>query len=192
MSKKSVVKKYAQGRENILIEAYIEHGPSKLQQEIDISPKHWLVVFDYLVFEHNLLYKCIISNTQFFVDEYVRHGSSHIREMLNIVNKKYDLIWNFLFDFIAISNDGLYYHVLHHRDRYMLALKARGSDFVRKVLGVWKPKYEENWSKVLDILLNAVCESIFSEQTFEHGLNSFCRLMNGVREHRPIFKSGII
>lgn len=180
------------GREDILIETYIKDGPSQLRKELGLPEQEWHEVFDYLVFEHALLYKCVACNAEFFVDLYVKFGSAHVRDVFDIVDSKYDVVWEFLFDFIAIANEGLYYHVLEHRDRYMTAMKARGSDFVRKVLGVWKDKYNENWGRVLDFLLHAVCDAMFSEQTFEHSLRAFSRMINGIREHRPIFKSGIV
>ncbi len=190
--KKSLIGHLVKGKENLLIERYISDGPNKLKKSLKMSDKDWSIIFDYLVFEENLLYKCIVANTDFFTDIYVKFGSAHVREVLNIQEMKYDVIWEMLFDFIAISNESLYFHVLEHRDRYMTALKARGTDFVRKVLGVWKPKYEENWAKVLDFLLNAVCDAIFSEQTFEHGLKAFSLIMNGTREHRPVYRHGIL
>ena len=192
LDKNLLVERYARGRENVLVGQYIEEGPLEIQEDLGLSDEQWEVIFDYLVFEHNLIYKCIIQNSDFFVEEFVRGGAAQVREMLCIEDDKYDMVWNILFDFIAIANEGLYYHVLQHRDRYMVAFKSRGSDFVRKVLGVWNDKYEENWSQILDILLNAVCDSLFSEQTFDHGLRSFSMIMNKTREHRPIFKLGII
>lgn len=191
-NKQLVIERFLKGKESLFVDKYIADGPSKLQKSLKISDKEWQVVFDYLVFEENLLYKCIIANKDFFTDIYIKFGSAHVREVLDIQEMKYDVIWEMLFDFIAIANENLYFHVLEHRDRYMTALKARGTDFVRKVLGIWKPKYEENWAKVLNFLLHAVCDAIFSEQTFDHGLRAFSLIMNGMREHRPVYKHGIL
>ncbi len=190
--KKLLVERYVKGREDRLVDSYIQDGPAKVKKELGVSDEEWTAIFDYMVFVENLLYKTIITNMEFFLNEYIKFGSVHVREVLEITEPKYDVVWDVLFDFIAISHEGLYYHVLEHRDRYMTAMKARGTDFVRKVLGIGKDKYAENWERVLDFLLHAVCEAIFSEQTFEHSLKAFSRIMNGVREHRPIFKSGIL
>ncbi len=187
-----LIERYVKGKSDDLIDRYVQDGATVLSEELGLSEVEWQVVFDYLVFERNLLYKCVIRNRDFFVSEYIKYGISHIREVLNVVNEKYDTIFSTVFDFIVISNDALYLHVMENRERYATALKARGSDFVRKVLGVWHEKYTENWQKVLDLLLHAVCDSIFSETTFDHGLTAFSRIFNNVREHRPIYKSGII
>ncbi|MBT4917140.1 hypothetical protein HN709_01655 [Candidatus Peregrinibacteria bacterium] len=187
-----LIERYAKGKEDDLIDRFVCDGPSEIMEELGLSEEAWRVVFDYLVFEKNLLHKCVTRNGDFFVEEYVKYGISHIREILDIVNEKYDIAFESVFDFIVISNDALYLHVMEHRGRYTTALKARGADFVRKVLGVWRGKYSENWQKVLDLLLHAVCDAIFSETTYEHGLVAFSRIFNDVREHRPIYKSGIL
>ncbi len=189
--KNLLLERYAFGRESVLIDKYIANGPSSLQDEFGLSDMEWQVIFDYLVFEHNLLFKTVGANTEFFVDMYVKQGMSHLRDVLDVSEAKYDLICEVVFDLIAISNEGLYYHVLENRDRYMLAFKARGGDFVRNILGISKSKYDENWAKILDILLHAVCDSLFSGQTLDHGLRAFSYLMNGMRVHRPLAKSEI-
>lgn len=186
------VERYAIGRENKLIAAYILDGPKALRSKLEVGESEWQAIFDYLVFQSNLVYKSVITNKDVFLDEYIRNGTSHVREMLGILDEKYDDAWEVVFDFLAISNEGLYYHVLHHRTRYVQVMRKRGSDFIRKVLGVIGYKYEENWGKVLDYLLNAVCDDLFTERTYEHGLKAFSLLVNGMREHRPIFKSGIL
>ncbi|MEK7085496.1 MAG: hypothetical protein AAB953_00585 [Patescibacteria group bacterium] len=186
-----LLERYARGKESNLIERYIKDGQTALREEFGLSEEEWTVIFDYLIFDHNLLYKAVMQASDFFVENYVKHGMTHVREILNINDTKYDVIWEVVFDFLAISNEGLYYHVLEHRDRYMIAFKARGGDFVRKVLGIWKEKYEEHWAKILDLLLYSICNEFISDQNFEHGLRAFSYLMNGMRENRPVEKSEI-
>jgi hypothetical protein len=190
--KKLVIDQYVKGNADELIYKYILNGPTVLKELMKIKEEEWRVVFDYLVFEKNLLYKCVADNRDFFIEKYIKFGTSHVRDVLDILDEKYDSIWEVLFDFIAISNDGLYYHVLEHRNRYISALKTRGADFVRKVLGISSSKYAESWGMVLDFLLHSVCDDIFSEQTFEHSLKAFSMITNGAREYRPICKSGLI
>ncbi len=190
--KQSVINRLLKGKETSFVEKYIADGPTKVKEGIGASDEEWSVIFDYMVFEENLLYKAVTINIDFFLDIYVKHGSAHVKEVLDITHMKYDIIWEILFDYIAVSHDGLYFHVMEHRDKYTTAMKARGGDFVRKVLGVWKPKYEGSWAKVLDFLLHAVCDAIFSEQTYENSIKAFSLIMNGVREHRPIYKHGLL
>jgi hypothetical protein len=184
-----LIERYVRGREAKLIDRYITDGPTALKEELGLSDEQWKVIFDYLVFEQNLLYKTVVQAKDFFLDNYVNHGMAHVREIMDVVDDAYNLPLEIVFDFLAISNDGLYYHVLQNRDRYMIAFRARGGDFVRKVLGVWKEKYEENWAKILDLLLHSVCNDIFDERNFDSGLKAFSAMMNVSRVHRPIEKS---
>lgn len=190
--KNLLLERHVYGRENSLIESYISIGPSEMKEEIGLSDKEWRSIFDYLVFENNLLHKVINENLEFFLDNYIKYGASHVRDIFDINEDRYDMIWSISFDFIAIAHEGLLYHVMQHRDRYVNTLKVRGSDFVRKVLGIWGEKYDEHWGKVLDLLLNATCEDMCAERNFEHGLQAFSYHMNGHRIHRPLVKSDIL
>jgi len=189
--KNMLIERYARGRESLLIERYIKDGPADLSEQLGITPKEWKALFDHLVFEYNLLYKTVISSADFFSESYIKYGMAHIRDILDINDEAYDISCEQVFDFLAMTNDGVYYHVLEHRDRYLMAFKARGGDFVRKVLGLWKKKYDGQWEKILDFLLNSCCEALFSGQTLEHGLRSFLWLINAQREHRAVEKSEI-
>jgi hypothetical protein len=187
-SKISLIESRVKGKEDALIEAYIMAGPTATKVSMGVSAAEWEVVFDYLVFEHNMLYKAVTDSGDFFIDAFVKFGMSHVREILDAKDAKYDSVIEQIFDFIAISNDALYAHVLQHRSKYMTAFRARGGDFTRKVLGIWKEKYDENWERILNVLLNACCDAIFTQNTFEHGLKAFSMIVNGEREHRPLVK----
>ncbi|MBL4694787.1 hypothetical protein JKY72_05460 [Candidatus Gracilibacteria bacterium] len=183
---------HVMGKEAQLVEKIIVDGPSSVKAELALNDEQWIVVFDHLVFDQNLLYKVVNHSMDFFKEKYIKHGMTHVREVLDVVDEKYDVVVELIFDQIAIVNDGLKFHVLEHRDRYVMAFRSRGGEFIKKVLGLHKEKYEESWAEVLDVLLHAVCDSMFSEQTYEHGLRAFSLLMNGMRDHRRIWDSGII
>lgn len=187
-TKKLIVDSYARGKEDQLVQAFIVAGPTAVKKTLGIRNAKWQVIFDYLVFEHGLLEKCVAQNASFFVDLYVKFGMKHIRAIFEVEAKKYDMPMGAVFDLIAVKNEGLYLHVLQKRNRYLLAFKARGGSFLRTILGILDKKYDQVWEMVLDILLNAVCDGLFSERTLEHGLQNFAMMMNGVREHRALVK----
>ena len=187
-SRAQFIREYVCGQETELIESYLENGPISTREMFAFTEGQWELVFDYLVFTHNLLFKCIVRNADFFVQQYVEHGMAHLRDMFGVCDMKYDEIWRVVFDFVAIANDGIYMHVLHHRDRYTLAMKARDKAFVRKVLGLWGEQYDESWARILDVLLNSAADAIFSETTYERGLERFSHIINGSRKHRAIVK----
>ncbi|MDD3862005.1 MAG: hypothetical protein PHP74_03925 [Candidatus Gracilibacteria bacterium] len=185
-AKKQLVELYAKGREDDLVEVYIVAGPNELRKTMGLNKSQWKVIMDYLVFEHDLLYKCVSSSIYFFVEMYAKYGMGYVREVLEIEDFKYDSVAEDLFKLIAVSNKGLYLHVLQNRNKYVIALKARGTDFLRRILGISDEKYNKSWEEVLNILLNAVCDAIFTNRTFDRGLENFAMIMNENREHRVI------
>ncbi len=180
----TIIAKYASGKEDELVDAYIQQGPALLQVKLCLTDEEWGFVFDHLVFQHNLLYKTVVHSADFFVNEYTNYGISHVRELLSIDEEKYDVIWEALFDFIAIANDSVYYHFLQNREKYVHAFKVRGGDHLKRALGLFKAKYSYYWEKILNSLHTGFCEDTFKEFDFDHSLDGFIKLINAMREHR--------
>ncbi|MEK7672983.1 MAG: hypothetical protein AAB373_03790 [Patescibacteria group bacterium] len=183
-----LIERFARGKESQLIEKYIQDGPTAVQDELELTDTEWQVIFDYLVFEHNLLYKCVSHSSEFFHDCYVKFGVAHVRSIIEVEDKKYDKIFEVIFDYLAISLEGLNYHVMQNREKYVMAFKVRGGDYIRTVLALSKEKYQDQWMQILDVLLKLVCDDMFTEQNCEHSLNAFVHLFNINREHRIITK----
>lgn len=181
-----LLESFARGRESVLTEKYLADGPTAVREQLGLDEAQWQVVFDYLVFQHGLLLKVVSRNAEFFVENYVKNGLAHVREILDIEDEKYDLAFEAVFDFLAISKEGLRFHVLHYRERYMAVFHERGAEFLRKVLYIWNEKYEESWAEVLELLLNGVCERMFEEKNAENSLRAFSCLMNGRRISRKL------
>jgi len=192
IDKNLIILTYAEGKESELIASYIDKGPTELQHELGLDDRQWQVVFNYLIFQHNLLFKCVVANTEFFTQDYIKYGASHIRQVLDVTDELYDKMWQLAFDLIAISHEALLSHVVEHRDRYMEALWEHGSDFVRKVLGIFEDRYEDHWVKVLDFLLHSTCDDMFSSRNYDYSLKAFSQIYNGTRVHRRITPSGIL
>lgn len=186
LEKNMLLESFARGRESVLTEKYLADGPTAVREQLGLDEAQWQVVFDYLVFQHGLLLKVVSRNAEFFVENYVKNGLAHVREILDIEDEKYDLAFEAVFDFLAISKEGLRFHVLHYRERYMAVFHERGAEFLRKVLYIWNEKYEESWAEVLELLLNGVCERMFEEKNAENSLRAFSCLMNGRRISRKL------
>lgn len=184
--KNVLVESFARGREGSLLESYLKDGPESLREKMGLTLEQWTVIFDHLVFQHNLLFKAVSRNSEFFLDNYVKHGLTHVREMLMVTEIKYDLVFEAVFDYLAIASEGLRFHVLHYRERYLQVFNERGGDFLRKVLYIWNEKYEESWAEVLELLLNGVCEEMFNERNFDESLKAFTYLMSGKRVSRKL------
>ena len=87
--KNLLIERYARAREKELIDSYVLDGPTELRNKLGINTIQWEVIFDYLVFNYNLLTKCINRNGDFFLNAYIKYGMGHIRDLLNISSYKY-------------------------------------------------------------------------------------------------------
>jgi len=192
LEKVQILEAYVKGNEDFLINKFIQDGPSQIKLELNLKDSEWLVIFDCLVFEHNLLYKTVLKNTEFFVDAYVKYGMDHARSILDVSDNKYDLVWEVVFDYIVGACDALYLHVLEKRDYCFEILENKGGQALRNSLGISKGKYDVLWEKVLTVLLNVYCENATSEQNFSSGLKAFSLLMNESRVQRPINEFGLL
>ncbi len=190
--KNLLLERYARGRESSLTNDYILIGPAQICEKLGLTENEWKVIFDYLVFQHGLLYKCVLKSNDFFLEAYIKHGAGHIRDILDVKSVKYELVWESVFDYLAVAQEGLTYHVLQHRDRYVNEFQARGGTFIRKNLGIWNEKYDKQWEQIVELLLHAACEEFFSDQDFEHSLRSFSHIVNAGRTHRPVWQMELI
>ncbi|MFA5948158.1 MAG: hypothetical protein WC806_04255 [Candidatus Gracilibacteria bacterium] len=184
--KNLILIRYAYGKEDFLIEKYIKDGPEALKDHLGTDDESFSVIFDHLVFEHNLLYKAVLKAEDFFVDEYVKYGISHVRNILDIEDSKYNLIFESCKDFILICHDGLYLHVLNNRDKYLLALKARGENFLRVLLNIHHKRYDGIFKIVFDVLNNSCADGMLNMVGFERGISIFNNIFNKGRECRPL------
>ena len=190
--KNLLIERYVRSREKNLINSYIADGPTELRNRLGLNEQQWEIVFDYLVFNFDLLIKCINGNGDFFLNTYVKYGMDHVRDLLNISSDKYDHISQKLFHIIAIEQDGLYYHVLENRTKYHCVFRSRGSEFLRTKLLINTGVHDDYWRKILSLFLSDYCNDLLTEKKLEQSLYAFTQVMNGLRVHRPIEKSEII
>ncbi len=184
--KNLVLERYVRGKEKALVKRYIDDGPTKMKAEMCVSAEEWEVIFDYLVFNEALLYQSVINSSEFFVEQYVKYGMAQINDIFEVNDDKYKGVLEVVFDYIAIEKEGLYYHVLEHREVYYRSLRKHGGTFFRRILGIDKKKYDEQWKKVLNILLKASVSNVFSVRSFDENLGAFGKIYNEMREHRRI------
>lgn len=174
------------GSESAVIELYIASGDKEVMKKYAWSPAEWRVVFEYLITEHNLLYKRVLSDFDYFVDEYVKNGFSKIRRVLDVFDAKFDPYIEVVFDFIAIANGSLYFHVLKHKARYAQALQIHGEDFIRKILRLSKERYNTQFIQVLALLSRESDGVEYANFDFEDGMDDFGALVSSYRIHKGL------
>lgn len=184
--KNLILEKYAFGSESELIDLYIAEGPSEVRRIRRISAPEWTFVFDYLVFEHDLLMKAVKASQDFFLDVYVKYGVDHVRSILDVRNSKYDVAFEAVFDYLAIAHDSLYRHLLENKEKYCRELKEKGMEYLKKTLGVVKPKYSAQWEVILNVMLFAYCENASIERNMEEGMKIFAKIYNAGRGRKGL------
>jgi hypothetical protein len=157
-----------------------------LKSNLDANAKEWEIIFDYLVFKENLLFKCVANNLDFFADQYVEHGNEYVRGLLSVTEQKYDNIWQPVFDFVSIAHENLRNHILHNRVDYLERLDSCDIDELRGELNIDHARYDGYWKEVLEILLSSMCERMVNHRDLEQGITAFTRLYNENRTQRKI------
>ncbi len=173
--------------DNKLVSNYLEHGPDGVRNMLGItSDRLWEVVFDYLVFEKEVVKHCARNNSPYIHALFAEHGPCAIRSAFQLTGEKYEDVWEYVMDYIGISRGALYEYVTEKSSLYRKQIYSGECLSLRKDLLIEKDKYEHVWGEVLDLLLNAVSTHAFTHSAFEHGLNLFSTLYNRGRKQRSL------
>ncbi len=178
------------GEEDYMVALFLQGGPEALREHYQFSEVDLVAVFDYLVFEYDLLLRCVEANEDFFLNLYIEQGLTRVRDVLGVLDDKYNDFFEEVFDYLAIEKKGIYQHVLNFQGRYAEAVKKHGSDFVKKILRIDSEKYHDQWAEVLELLLSIVCKNMIEESQLDRGLEKFTEMFNRQRLHRKPFGSG--
>ena len=182
----SVLHKY----DDKLIHNYLEHGPDGLRKKLDVeSDRLWEVIFDYLVFEKEVVKHCARNNSAYIHNLFVEHGPANIKKAFNLTDKKYEDIWEYLLDYVGVSRGALYEYVTENSSKYREKIYSGQCLSIRDELCIEKDKYEYVWGEILDVLLNVVSTDAFTHSAFEHGIELFSKLYNQGRVQRSLRSS---
>ena len=170
-----------------LVSHYLEHGPDGLRNILGITSEGlWDVVFDYLVFEKEVVKYCTRNNSPYIHSLFAEHGPRAIRSAFQLNGEKYEDVWEYVMDYIGVSRGALYEYVTEKSSLYREQICRGECLSLRKNLAIEKDKYEHVWGEVLDLLLNAVSTHAFTHSAFEHGLHLFSTLYNRGRKQRSL------
>lgn len=176
--------------EDKLINRYLEYGPDELRKKLNVeSDGLWEVIFDYLVFEKEVVKHCVRNSSAYIHNLFVEKGPVLMRKAFSLENEKYDDIWEYVMDYIGVSRGALYEYVTENAAKYRDKISSGKCMSLRDELCVKKNKYERVWGEILDILLHAVSTEAFTHSAFEHGLGLFSKLYNQGRIQRSLNSS---
>lgn len=162
---REVVHHELQGYEEKLMMLFIQQGPQALRSQLKVSSDFvWGVVFDHLVFDLDVLKRCVDMFFPFFKDYVLKHGPVALREVFGIQDAAYDPVFEKLMDDMVIARGLLFEHIHRHTADYLLALEKGYSEGIRRQLGMMNAKYDPLWKEVVDFLLDAYTREKLKEK----------------------------
>jgi len=175
------------GYEREIMAIFIQEGPDALRYKLRIKrDEDWNRIFDYLVFQKDLLKVCVLQFIDFFKKLVEEKGPLAMRSVLGIQSRMYDSVFEGLFDLVAVSHGALFQHVETQKRQLFDQIKAGKGSELRENLGLSKQKYDNLWEEIVKSLLNDFGVQLVDERIMEQGLSSFARLFNMLRDHRPL------
>lgn len=176
----TLVRGQLRGHEERLMTLFIQQGPQALRDMLKVPNDFvWTVVFDHLVFNLDVLKRCVDMFFPFFKDYVLKNGPVALRDVFGIRDSRYDSVFEKIFDDLVIARGLLFEHVHAHTREYLEALtQGRGSD-IRAQLGLQTSKYDPLWKEVLDFLLDAFTREKLKDQQKEQ-TKSFLSLLQSL------------
>lgn len=189
-SQKNRIYKLLKNYNDKLVDNYINEGPSELRKKLKIeSDDVWEIVFDYLVFEKDIVKICVKKNITYIHDIFAEKGPEFLRSSFQIESVKYEDVWEYIMDYIGISRGALYEYVANNLSDLKGLIYYGKSSKIRENLCIDKYKYNRVWEEVLDMLLESVSTDAYTYSMYEQGLRMFTRMYHSGRKHRSLKKS---
>lgn len=190
-TKLSTLRQELDAREVQLMETFIQEGPESLRQKLGISSDAvWMQIFDRLIFQKGVVKHCVLKFLPYFKHLVSEHGPAVLRSVFSIEDGKYDQVFENVFDFVAVGHNALYDHVYQNRHDYAQLIRKGNAKDLRSKLCVEAKRYDGLWQELLEILMKATCEELYSESVYDRGLTAFSMIMNQTRTQRSLRSYG--
>lgn len=176
-----------QGREEQCMIIFVEKGPEELKKMLRLTrDTDWKIVFDYLVFQKDLLKICVRQFMDFFRELVADQGPHALRKILGIEDKAYDGVFEYIFDLVAISSGALFDFVARHRKDFLSQIHQNKGQNIRNTLGIHKKKYDAIWQQIVELLYDEFQRENIDQRILGQGIASFDLMMNILRKHRSL------
>ncbi len=177
---KALIQGALEGHEDRLMTLFIQQGPQALRQNLGAKSDYiWTIVFDYLVFNHDVLKRCVQMFLPFFKDFVKKNGPVALRGIFGIESSIYDSVFEKMLDDLVIAEGLLLEHVYANIDQYVTLIRAGKGSEIRSMLGLVDQKYDRLWKDVLDFLLDGLLrENMKSKQ--KEQTQSFLNLLQSL------------
>jgi len=153
---KALVEVELNGHEERLLTLFIQQGPEALRSQLKVPNDFvWTIVFDHLVFNLDVLKRCVDMFFPFFKDYVIKNGPTALKEVFGIRDARYNSVFEKLLDDMVIARGLLFEHLYAHTREYLEALEQGRGDDIRAQLGLETSKYDPLWKEVVNFLLDA-------------------------------------
>ncbi|MFC1655901.1 hypothetical protein ACFL3C_03465 [Patescibacteria group bacterium] len=170
-----------------LVKFYLDEGPYELRKKLDIKEDDlWKMVFDYLLYEKNIVKTCVKQNAEYIHEMFADKGPEMIRKSFRLMENEYEDQWEYVMDYIGISRGSVYEYVSNNVSDLRSLIYHGKATKIREMLLLNKAKYDKVWEDILDLLLESVSTDAYTYSMFEQGIRMFSNLYNNGREHRSI------
>lgn len=152
-----------------ILNLFLAYGHERVREYLELeSDADFQSVFDFLVFEKNMLYTLVTEYDGFFGTLMREYGPFHIRRVLGIEAKKYDSAFQPILEFLGIAKQDLYLYVIREKSYLYETMFLYDSKTVRKMLCINSKNYDDVWLEILDILFDNVCARALTLQRKAH------------------------
>ena len=170
-TEKQLINYFIDGQEEACIEVFLTDGPDGLRKFLGIPEDRddiFQSVYDYFLFEKNLLYVAIDRFQDFLTDVMTVYGPLHLRRMFQIEDRRYDALFSSVMLYIGVSREALFRHVSRNIPKLLEMFHVDGPETVRAELHLLGAQYDDLWVKVLDFLLDHFALQQVNERQKSH------------------------
>ena len=132
-----------------LTKIYLEEGPDTLKKKLNIESEDvWKLIFEYLIFEKNIVKQCVRRNPEYIHKIFAERGPDFLRHAFQIADERYDDIWEYVMDYIGISRGAIYEYITSRVVELKGDIYNGKIEGIRIKLGLQNIKYDRAWEEI--------------------------------------------
>lgn len=177
---------FLENQADMLLEIFLMHGPDRVREYLEVEcDADFGSVFDYLVFEKQILYTLVTRYDDFFGSILREYGPQHVRKALKIEEKKYDSAFAMILEYLGIARENLFLYVIREKAFLYEMMIAYDTATVRRFLCLEGVRYDDVWLKILDIFFEDASAKMMEMEKRAH-VERLLELFAEGRQHQQI------
>lgn len=111
------IKKALKGREDELMQIFIQDGPEALKERLQIRGEgDYRMLFNYLIFKTDALKNCVLQYMPFFKNLVEENGPNALKDIFGIQKEEYSSAFRKIFELVAICEGALYDYIYKNKN----------------------------------------------------------------------------